>query len=208
MFLIYGRKTARIKRYTDNKNHCKSCKSFDLNVKVYKEYFHVFFIPFFPTGDKTVKISCNNCEEPFRIDSVQKDYENNTKLPVYLYSGLIMVGALILFMVNENIKTQKEKARFVEDPRVGDVYTIRKDENNSTSYYFLRAIQIKGDTVYAYHSNFIYNGYITQLNEEDFFVKAEELIFTKKELKEMLDKGEINAVERNYGTDAGFDRIK
>ena len=39
-----------------------------------------------------------------------------------------------------------------------------------------------------YHSNFIYNGYITQLNEEDFFVKAEELIFTKKELKEMLDK--------------------
>lgn len=208
MFLIYGRKVTRIKKYTDNQNHCKACKSFDLNVEVYKEYFHIFFIPFVPTGDKAVKISCNNCGEPFRVDSVQKDYENNTRLPVYLYSGLIMVVALILLLVNENIKTQKEKARIVEDPRVGDVYTIRKDENNSTSYYFLRAAQIKGDTVYAYHSNLIYNGYITQLNDEDFFVKAEELIFTKKELKEMLDKGEINDVERNYEADAGFDRIK
>ncbi|WP_276500159.1 hypothetical protein [Terrimonas pollutisoli] len=73
---------------------------------------------------------------------------------------------------------------------------------------FFTATQIKGDTVFAYHSNLVYNGYITKLNEEDFFVKHGELVFTKAELKAMLDKDEINAVERNYGTEVGFDRIR
>jgi zinc-ribbon family len=208
MFVIYGRRIARIKRYTDNRNYCKSCNSFDLNVKVYKEYFHIFFIPFFPTGDKTVKIACNSCREPYRVATVQKEYERTTKTPFYLYSGLILIGSLILLIVNANIRTQKEKAKFVENPKVGDVYRIRKDENNSTSYYFLRVKQIIDDTILAYHNNLVYDGFITKLNDDDFFVKEEELVFTKKELSEMLDKDEINSVERNYGSDEGFNRIK
>ena len=208
MFVIYGKQTARIKKYTDNRNYCKSCNSFDLNVKVYKEYFHIFFIPFFPTGNKTVKIYCNNCGEPYRADSVQKDYEKSTKNPIYLYAGLILIGSLILLLVNANITTQKEKANFIENPKVGDVYRIRKDENSSTFYYFLRVSQINGDTVLAYHNNLVYHRFITKLNDDDFFVKQEELIFTKKNLKEMLDKDEINSVERNYGSAEGFNRIK
>jgi len=208
MFVIYGRRITRIKKYTDNQNYCKSCNSFDLNVKVYKEYFHIFFIPLFPIGDKTVNINCNSCGEPYRVDAIEKDYERTTKTPIYLYSGLILIGSLILLIVNENIRTQNEKAKFVENPKVGDVYRIMKDENNSTSYYFLRVKQINGDTILAYHSNLVYNGFITKLNDDDFFVKEEELVFTKKELTEMLDKAEINSVERDYGSDEGFNRIK
>ena len=208
MFVIYGRRTTRIKKFTDNRQYCKSCNSFDLTVKVYKEYFHIFFIPFFPIGDKTVKIYCNSCGEPYRVDTVQKEYEKIAKTPFYLYAGLILVASLIFLLVNANIRTQKEKAKFVDNPIVGDVYLIRKDENNSTSYYFLRVTQINGDTIFAYHSNLEYSGFITKLNDDDFFVKEDELFFTKKELKEMLDKDEINSVERNYGSDTGFNRIK
>ena len=208
MFVIYGRRTARIKKYTDNQQSCKSCKSFDLDIKVYRDYYHLFFIPFFPVGDKTVKIRCNNCSEPIRIDSIQKHYEDATKTPFYLYAGVILISALILVVVNANLYTQKEKAKFVGNPKVGDVYRIRKDENNSTSYYFLRVSQINGDTVFAYHNNLVYGGFIMKLNDDDFFVKANELIFTKKELTEMLDKAEINSVERNYGDNEGFNRIK
>ena len=39
-------------------------------------------------------------------------------------------------------------------------------------------------------------------------MKDEELIFTKKELKEMLAHDEINSVERDYGDYEGFNRIK
>jgi hypothetical protein len=208
MFVIYGKRTIRIKKYTDNRNYCKSCNSFDLIVKVYKEYFHIFFIPFFPTGDKTVKIYCNNCGEPYRVYSIQKDYERSTKTPVYLYSGPILIGSIILLLLIGNIRTQKEKAKFVENPKVGDVYRIREDETNSTSYYFLRVSQIKGDTVLVYHNNLIYHGFITELNGDDFFVKGEEFVFTKRNLKDMLDKDEINSVERDYGSAEGFNRIK
>jgi zinc-ribbon family len=208
MFLIYGRRTARIKSYTDNQQSCKSCKSFDLDVKVYRDFYHLFFIPFFPAGDKTVKIYCKSCGEPLRSDSIQKQYQDSTKTPFYLYAGVILIAGLILLLVNANLATQKEKKRYVDDPMVGDVYRIRKDENNSTSYYFLRVSQVNGDTVFAYHSNLVYGGFITKLDDEDFFVRAEELIFTRKELKEMLDKDEINSVERDYGGSEGFNRIR
>lgn len=208
MYIIFGRRKARIRKYTHNLNYCKICNSFDLNVKVYKEYFHVFFIPLFPAGDKTVKIFCNNCGEPYRVEATQKEYEKSTRNPFYLYTGLFLIGTLIFLLVNANIRTQKEKATFIENPKVGDVYLIRKDDKNSSSYYFLRVAEINGDTVLAYHNNLIYNGFVTKLNDDDFFDKGELLIFTRKELKGMLDLGEINSVERNYGTENGFNRVR
>lgn len=208
MLIIYGRRTARIKKYTDNQQNCKSCGTFDLDVRVYRDYYHIFFIPVFPVGDKTVKIRCRNCGEPIRLDSLQRHYENISKTPIYLYATPILFVGLIVILINANLNTQKEKAKFVDNPQVGDVYRIRKDENNSTTYYFLRLVNIKGDTVIAYHNNLEYYDYVIKLNEDDFFVKDEELYFLKAELKQMLDKMEINSVERNYSDYEGYNRIK
>lgn len=84
MFIPFGNRTIRVKRYTDNRHYCKSCNYFDLKVNVSKEFFHVFFIPFVPTGITTAKMYCNQCKVPQRIDSVQRHYENTTKAPLYL----------------------------------------------------------------------------------------------------------------------------
>ena len=208
MFLIYGRRKVRIKAYTDNQNACTDCKAFDLNIKVYREYFHVFYIPFFPTGIITSSIQCNNCGNSIRIDSLQKQYETLTKKPIYLYSGLILIATAILFLVNANLNTQKEKRKFVDNPQVGDVYRIRDEQNKSTEYYFLRISKINGDSIFTYHSNLVYNGFVYKLNDDDFFSKEEELLFTRAELKKMLDDDEIEAVERDYSDSEGFNRIK
>jgi len=208
MLLLYGRRTARIKRYTDNQHACKSCNTFDLDVKVYRDYYHLFFIPVIPIGEKKVKIRCKNCTEPFNLAATQKHYEDISRTPFYLYTLTILLVGLISFLVIGNINTQKEKARFVAKPIIGDVYQIRKSENNSTSYYFLKVVSIKGDTVVAYHNNLEYSGFISKLNDEDYFVKDDELFFTKNELKRMLENAEINAVERGYGDEEGFNRVK
>ncbi|MES2847728.1 MAG: hypothetical protein V4685_01620, partial [Bacteroidota bacterium] len=131
-----------------------------------------------------------------------------SKTPFYLFSFPILLVGLILLAINLNLITQKEKAVFVANPQVGDVYTIRKDENNSTTYYFLRLVKINGDTLSVYHSNLEYNQFVSRLNEDDYFVKEDEFIFTKVELKLMLERMEINSVERNYGDYEGFNRIK
>ena len=208
MFVIYGRRTSRIKKYTENQQACQSCKTFELDIKVYRDYYHLFFIPVFPVGDKTVKIRCNNCGEPMRLETIQKHYESISRTPFYLFTFPILFAGLIIILVNANLNTQKEKALFVDNPKVGDVYRIRKDENNKTTYYFLRLVRISGDTVVAYHNNLEYNGFISKLNDDDFFVKDEELYFLKPELKQMLEKMEINSVDRNYGDYEGFNRIK
>ena len=208
MFVIYGRRTARIKKYTDSQQACNNCKAFDLDVKVYRDYYHLFFIPFFPVGDKIVKIHCNSCGQPMRLDTMRNHYESISRTPFYLYAGPILVAGLILILVNANLNTQKEKAKFVENPKVGDVYRIRKDTNNSTTYYFLRVVNIIGDTVSVYHNNLEYSGFISKLNADDYFVKDEELFFLKSDLKQMLDKMEINSVDRDYGEYEGFNRIE
>jgi len=208
MFLLYGIRTARIKKHTDHQRPCKNCGVFDLNVNVYRGYYHLFFIPVFPFGDKSVKMRCNNCGEPMRFEPLQKHYEGLTKTPIYLYAVPLLVAALIIFLIISNFRTQKEKAAFVAHPEVDDVYRIRKDDNSSTTYFFLRLVRINDDTVIAYHNNLEYHGFVTKLNNDDFFVKDEELFFTKSELKQMLDNGEINAVERNYENAKGFNRIR
>lgn len=208
MLLIYGKRTARIKRYTENQQFCKSCKVFDLDVKVYRDYYHLFFIPVFPIGEKLIKIRCKKCGDPMRLETIQKHYEHITKTPFYLFTFPILFVGIVIIMMNANQKAQKEKATFVDNPKVGDVYTIRKEEKSKPIYYFLRLVRMNGDTIVAYHNNLEYNGFVSKLNDNDYFVKEEEVYFMKHELKQMLEKMEINSVDRKYGDYEGFNRIK
>lgn len=208
MLMVHGRRQAKIKRYRNSQEFCSNCKSFDLDIFVYRDYYHLFFIPFFPIGEKLVTIFCYKCGHFIRNEPIEKKYGQSTKTPFYLYAGLMLVCALVLFIIAANLSTQKEKQRFVENPKAGDVYTIRNEENNTTTYYFLRVKQITGDTVWAYHSNLEYGGFTYKLAAEDFFVETGLLTFLKTELKDMLERGEINSVDRNYGDEEGFNRIR
>jgi hypothetical protein len=199
----------RIKHYTDHQHRCTSCQSFDLNVLVFKEYFHVFFIPFFPAGVKSSSMYCSNCATPVRIDSLQKQYEEKTRIPFYLYTGLILIGCLVLWGFVANTNAQKQTKAFVKQPQAGDVYQMTQESNDSTGYYFLRVSRINGDTVFAWHNTLVYYGRaVYELRSDDHFTQEEELIFTKQELMKLLDKDELNTVYRNYGSKEGFDRVR
>lgn len=208
MFIPHGKRTARIKKYTENHQSCRHCGAFDLDVKVYNDYYHFCFIPIFPYENKVVKITCRNCGSTFRSDRLENHYYDITRTPIYFFTAPILFAALVVVLIFENSASQKEKAAFVDNPKVGDVYRIAKEERNATTYYFLRLVNVKGDTVIAYHSNLEYHQFTSSMNESDFFVKDSELLFLKPELQQMLDKGEINAVERNYDDEDGFNRIK
>ncbi|MDZ4756670.1 MAG: hypothetical protein SGJ10_00845 [Bacteroidota bacterium] len=73
-----------------------SCGVFDHRVKVYRDYFHLFYIPHFPSDDKTVEIRCNVCTEPLRSDTIQWHYADKTGTPFYLYSWLLLIIALFI----------------------------------------------------------------------------------------------------------------
>lgn len=208
MFIIYGRRTARIRKYRYESQSCENCNSFGVHIKVYRDYYHLFFLPLIPVGINTAKICCNNCKRQIRPEALETAYEEKAKAPIYLYAGVLLFLCFILLAIFNNLKNQKETAKFVEHPTEGDVYRIRKNENNTTFYYFFRINEVSGDTVHAYHSNLMYNRFTDKLSDGDYFDKSEYFIFTKAELKEMLDNGEIESVERKYNESTGFNRIK
>jgi hypothetical protein len=208
MLIIHGRKEARIKIFTDNETSCQNCKDFDFDIWIFREYYHIFFIPICPVGEKTTKIRCNNCGVYLRSDSLSEKYSEISKTPFYFYIIPLLFTALIVGALVGNLFTQNEKAAFVENPLIGDVYRIRNEKDVLKTYSFLRITNIKGDTVVAYHNNLRYLDFVTKMDAADFFVKEEEVYYTKEELRQMLEKDEINAVERNYGDEEGFNRIR
>ncbi|HTJ51275.1 MAG TPA: hypothetical protein VL443_17565 [Cyclobacteriaceae bacterium] len=207
MIFIYGRKKAKIKKTTDHIGTCTTCNSIGLEFEIFRDYFHLFWIPLFPFGGKESKVYCITCGKPNNFNPRVKHFESATRTPLYLYSGLLIFLMLIITLVIANINTQKEKALFIADPKVGDVYLIRKDVNDSTYYYFLRVARIQKDTVIVYPNTLQYFSFVYKLNDQDYFV-TQEFFYTKKELKELLEKDEINSVERDYDESEGFDRIK
>lgn len=210
MFVIYGKRVAKIKEFTDNSNCCTSCKAFDLHVRVYRSYYHVFFIPFAAYGDKVAEVRCSECTQPIRTEALRKVYEKYTRTPFYLYSILLVLAALVGMGVFFGIKGSRERAGWVAKPRVGDVYFVSRDvnEDKTNDYYFLQVAEVSGDTILTYHNNLVYEGPATRFNPDDYFVKAETWYYTKAEIQKMYDEGEITSVEREPGFSTGFDRIK
>ena len=208
MFILYGRKKAVIKRYTDFQHPCTHCDSTNLNVVVYRDYIHLFFLPVLPFGEKNTVMICSKCSNRVRIDSVQSQLEKFTRTHWTLYAGLLLVLAVFASVFISYLFTKHPQPPTVNNPQVGDVYAIQKDESDNTNYYFLRVSRLYGDTVLAYHNNLVYNQPVTGLIDEDFFREEEEMIFTKKELQNMIDNNEIVEVYKNYGDQQGFNRIK
>lgn len=208
MLVPFGTRTIRIKRYTDSAQYCPACHHHDLRVAVYKPYFHIFFIPMVPAGATTSRMYCGQCGQPQRIDSLQRQYEQRPRTPFYLYTGTILFFAPLGLAVFLNLQTQKQKALYVAQPQVGDVYLVGQELKGFTAYYFFRVSSVKGDTVRVYHNNILYNGFVTELNPEDYFVTSEELVYTKSALEEMLDKDQITSVERDYDDTGGFNRVR
>ncbi|MEO5562283.1 MAG: hypothetical protein ABIR18_02585 [Chitinophagaceae bacterium] len=210
LFSLHGRRAARIKKYTDAQHQCKNCKSFDLEVKVYRDYYHFMFIPIVPVGDKTAKIFCNNCGDGLRTESVRQEYEKKTKTPFYFYTLPILVVLVIAIAFIADRNDQKQMAKYIAEPKAGDIYTLSEKRDNLTIYYFLRIKEIRNDSIYLYQNNLEYFLAPTEFDDSDFFRETGQMAFSIQEFKMILDTGNTNiySVTRRYNKDAGYNRVK
>jgi hypothetical protein len=208
MLFIFGKRTARIGRYIDEDHICYPCKSYDREILVYQPYFHFCFIPVFPIGRRQFEMHCRNCGDDTRLDSVLNVYVSRVKTPFYLFSALILSAGLAIFWFYWDKNNQKQKIEFVKNPAVGDVYTIMKAENNDSRYYFLRIMDLKGDSLLLLHNNLDYGGFVSSFAADDYFVKEDTLILKRKQLLDMLNSAEIFSVERGYSKGSDFNRIQ
>lgn len=165
-------------------------------------------IPVFPIGRKQFEVRCANCGDDTRSESLVRKYEKLARTPVYLFSALILAAVIGAYWIYWNSNNQKNNVEYVANPKVGDVYTVSEHRTDGTTYYFLRLVEIKGDSVMAIHSSLEYNYFVNTMTGDDHFVKDDTSLYLRRELKTMLEKDEIYMVRRNYGKGSGFDQIR
>lgn len=171
-----------------------------------------FWVPLF-AYKKSATIVCTHCrnavEEKY-LGKESKDalklYKSAAKQPWYLFSGLILIGLFIGYLiVNDQVETSHRKA-LIGAPREGDVYLVKNTaEPSKYNHDFLKVRAIVGDSLWISPSSYSYRGIVTKLEPEDGFYSVMYAIH-KSYLQELEEAGELKNVFRDYGTEAGFYR--
>ncbi len=208
MFLLKGTRKARIKIYHHHDRPCENCKDFDLTIGIFQEYFHVFFIPVVAKGLKSSVIYCSNCGSRIRSDSLSKEYESRTRAPIYLYSGLLLVGLFALSLLAAMGWGAYERSTYIADPKVGDIYLVKAVQGQLDGYRFVRLSRISRDSVIGMGNDVLYLSYTSAFSSDDHFNTDDQVVFSKSNLKHLYKEDSIENVFRDYGNSTGFNRIK
>jgi hypothetical protein len=197
--IIYGSKSKELAKeiLTDKCPNCGTQNS--INMHVFQKYAHVFWIPFFPMG-KTGVSQCDHCKQVLKLkempSSLTTAYENlkaQTKTPIWTFSGLALVAVLITLIVINDKKKDEKNAQLILTPQAGDIFEIKTKDNQYTLY---KVDQVQGDSVFVQVSSFEVNKIkgLDDLKKKEY---SEDILgFSKSELKEMFNKGEILDIDR------------
>lgn len=102
--IIYGISSKQAKVVKIENLECGDCDTPGSIVGViFRKYFHVYWIPFFPVG-LGYGGQCQHCkavikEEHFTQEGINylKQHTQDIKVPIWTFSGLIIIGILILY---------------------------------------------------------------------------------------------------------------
>lgn len=201
--IIYGHRATHIGT-KEIPLKCSSCGSENtLRISVFSRYAHIFWIPIFPFG-KTGASECSNCKQVLQLNEMPPEYKasynaikEHTATPKWTFAGLVIIALLIGFAVYSSKQSDKENMARINAPKAGDVYEIKTSESAYTIY---KVNSIVDDTVFVYMNEYETN---KPSGLSDIKAKGDEAFlqvpigYSKAELLQMLEKGEIRDVERD-----------
>lgn len=197
--IIYGSRNKELanEHLADKCHNCGTQNSVVLHL--FQRYAHVFWIPFFPIG-KTGVSQCSHCKQVLKGKEMppplRASYENlkaHTRIPVWTFSGSVLLAILIITAIISDRKNDERNAKLILAPQSGDIFEIKIKNNGYTLY---RVEEVKGDSVFVQANNYG-TSKITGLDDlKNKGYSAEVFGFSKSELKQMLDKGEIVNIDR------------
>jgi hypothetical protein len=183
---------------------CPGCEiANSLDMAVFQKYAHIFWIPLIPIG-KTAATVCSNCKQvlqekefPATIAESYEGLKAQTKIPLWTFSGLAIIIALVSWGVISDKQNDKKNAEIILAPQQGDIYEIKTSSQNYTLY---KVGQVEADTVYLLINEYETNkpSGFSDLKAKGDDAYLEQLIpFLRSDLKDMLDKGEIIDIDRD-----------
>lgn len=143
--ILFGYRSSRLDIVEDNVCRCPRCNGGPMAHNIFKQYFHIWYIPIFPFNKKIIS-KCMSCGA--EID--QRELPPGTKeqvmmssmkrTPFWMYSGLIIIAVVIVWTgVSSMIKSRKVSSyetEYSSSYDEGDVDVVEEDtyEEESPTY--------------------------------------------------------------------------
>lgn len=180
---------------------CENCESNQMHITGYSKYVHIFWIPLFPVSKKIFTI-CGNCEEelpkkhiPKRTLDRIKLEKSGFKIPFYLFSGSLIILALIFWGMYSIDAHDKEFASNMANVQPNDVLVFKNDDE---TYYFGEVQEVKNDTLHINFCNYIYEGgapseysYNKEKNKVGDFYNRKIFYMSQKNIDSLYSAGDI-----------------
>lgn len=211
--IIYGWNSKILKHAPLTSVECENCKESASQISITSYYFHIFWIPLFPYSKKAT-IVCNHCSHVTSEKQMSPDFKAKVKdlkaavpTPKYLFAGLGVIAALIIFFSVNSYNTDQKQQNYLQTPLAGDIYVLKaNDEVSEYKYYLLKVKGIEEDSLLITYNSFSYNGIPDKLEPQDGFYDFT-LKIAKAEIVDMNGKGEIKKVIRDYSDKEGYNRV-
>lgn len=200
--IVFGLSSAQVAKESITEK-CPKCGSTHcVTLYLYKKYLQVFWIPVCPV-EKEIIGKCNNCKQiikPSEMPSYFKVPYETLKLkgrtPFWLYSG---IGLIVLVLVSTFLSKQFRKeriAKLILSPKAGQILEIKTQDGN---YSVWKIESVHRDSVFfrPHHFEGKDSEVIEILREQADTAYSNKIYsITTKELKKMLDKGDIIDIDR------------
>jgi len=200
--IIYGTRAAHLKSTQPRSIVCAHCGQADATVlSVYGKYAHIFWIPVFPIGRVGLS-QCSHCKQTLEYKNMNRDLQqayNNlraeTRVPIWQFAGLGLVGVLIVFGVYSSSHDKKNRLEYVANPIAGDVYKYKTDDNN---YSTLKVISVSADSVFVSPNKYQTDKMtgIYKIDKAENY-PGESYGIARSDVKQMLQNDDIYDIDRN-----------
>ncbi|MBB6521415.1 hypothetical protein [Pseudoteredinibacter isoporae] len=193
---------------------CPSCESKQFVTFGVIKYFHLYWIPTFPTS-RTVGIECTHCRRTLIDKDLPAKLSGEIKATVFkkknvlpLFSGLIIIACLVLFGIYSVQKDKLQEAAYIEQPLADDFYIVNyakifPDADEKYKYGLMRIKEVNSGRVEFQVSKIAYNkvsGVRTDIRNRkassDDYYDIEPYYMAAENLPEMRESGAIYSIER------------
>ncbi len=212
--IFFGSKGKTISGQLVEGIQCPNCESQKFITFGIIRYFHLYWIPTFITS-KAVGIECTHCKKTLIDKELPGDLSKDIKGTVFnkknttpMFSGLIIIAFLALFITYTVQKDNMQEVAYIEQPAINDLYIVDftkifTDTDPKYKYGLMRIKQISSDQVELEVSEIAYNktsGVRKDIREgktsSDSYYDSEPFYIDIIKLKAMKDTGAISSIER------------
>lgn len=158
--VFFGSRASKLKEGRISNVKCTNCDTqTSMDYSIFGKYAHIYWIPTFPTGKKSV-FECTNCKRTFKKKELTQqikhkfELENKPSFPIWYFSGLAVIIGIIFIGIWISKQNDLDNEDYINAPQVGDVYSVK---GNQEGYYTLAKVtKVTNDSLHL-----IFNDYET-----------------------------------------------